>query len=198
MKHAEMRWIQMGIAAGMSASVLYPVLLFAPLPLVPTAVVAALLGPSIGLGSLGLSRLIRVHGASVAAAVGAIHNVLAGALFTSMLLVQLAVRTHSPESARSLVGVWLGIDVAWDVYIAIGTMCFAVAMVGHPRFGWLFAVPGFVLGLLVFVLNLIPFPVPPAEAGSFDIGPFVGLWYLAATIQAWRSLGWAAQRLGGP
>lgn len=62
----------------------------------------------------------------------------------------------------------------------------------------MFAVPGLSLGLLVIVLNLLPFPIPPAEAGSFDIGPFVGLWYLAATIQAWRSLPWVRQQLPVP
>ena len=90
-------------------------------------------------------------------------------------------------------GVWLGLDVAWDVYIGLGTLAFSWSMLHHPRFGWPFSASGFLLGLLVIVLNLIPFPVPPAEAGSFDIGPFVGLWYLATTIQAWRSLPWALQ-----
>lgn len=31
---------------------------------------------------------------------------------------------------------------------------------------WPFAVPGFLLGALVIVLNLIPFPVPPAQAAG--------------------------------
>ncbi len=33
------------------------------------------------------------------------------------------------------VAIWLGVDVAWDAYIGIGTVCFAVAMLRHPRFG---------------------------------------------------------------
>lgn len=192
---AEIRWIQMGIVGGLCASILYPVLLFAPLPLGMTAAVAALLGPAIGVGSLGLYYLVRLHGPSVAAGLGAVHNLIAGAVFTAMALVQLAVRARG-DGAHALVGVWLGLDVAWDVYIGLGTLAFGWAMRDHPRFGWTFAGPGLILGLLVIVLNLVPFPVPPAEAGSFDIGPFVGLWYLASTIQAWRSLSWARQRLG--
>lgn len=190
----EIRWIHVGIIGGICASILYPVLLLAPLPLAVTAGVAAFLGPAIGIGSLGLYRLIALHAPSVAAALGAIHNLIAGALFTCMALVQLAVRAQFPEPAPNLVGVWLGLDVAWDVYIGLGTLAFAWAMRHHPRFRWAFAAPGLALGLLVVVLNLIPFPVPPAEAGSVDIGPLVGLWYLAATIQAWRSLPWARQR----
>ena len=194
---SEIRWIQVGVAGGLCASVLYPTLLFAPLPLAATAAAAAFLGPAIGIGSLGLRKLISLQGSSVAATLGAISNVVAGALFTAMALVQLAVR-HSVQDAtlRSpIVGIWLGLDVAWDVYIGLGTIFFAWSMLRHPRFRWPFAAPGFVLGFLVLVLNLYTFPTPPAEAGSVDVGPFVGLWYLAATVQAWRSIGWARERL---
>jgi len=180
----EIRWIKTGVVARLCASLFYPLLLFAPLPLVATAAVAALLGPAIGIGSLGLRQLIRMHGESVAATLGAIHNSLAGGLFTAMVLVQLAVRHHVADLSGSseLVGVWLGLDVAWDIYIGLGTISFAWAMLSHPRFRWPFAVPGFGLGILVVLLNLHAFPIPPGEAGSIDVGPFVGLWYLDATV----------------
>ena len=93
----EIRWIKTGVVAGLCASLFYPLLLFAPLPLVATAAVAALLGPAIGIGSLGLRQLIRMHGESVAATLGAIHNSLAGGLFTAMVLVQLAVPLESVD-----------------------------------------------------------------------------------------------------
>lgn len=193
----EIRWIKTGVVAGLCASVLYPALLFAPLPLAATAAVAALLGPAIGIGSLGLRRVLTLHSESVAAELGAINNFLAGGLFTAMALVQLAVRHRASDSSGSLelVGVWLGLDVGWDMYIGLGTICFAWATLRHPRFGWLFAVPGLAVGLLVVVLNLLTFPTPPAEAGLVDVGPLVGLWYLGTTVQAWRSLDWARQQL---
>jgi hypothetical protein len=193
-EHVEIRWIKAGILGGLCASIFYPVLLFAPLPLPITAAVGAFLGPAIGVGSLGLYHVLKLHAPTVTGALGAVNNVIAGAVFTAMALVQLAVRARAPEAAGDLVGVWLGLDVAWDIYIGLGTLAFGWSMRHHPRFGWPFAAPGLVVGLLVIVLNLIPFPVPPAEAGSFDVGPFVGLWYLAATVQAWRSLPWAHQR----
>ncbi len=191
----EIRWIQVGIAGGLCASVLYPLVIFAPLPLPAVAVCAALLGPAIGAGSLGLRQLIRVSGSSVRATLAAVSNVIAGALFTIMAMVQLAVR-HSAEMVDPpMIGVWLGVDVAWDAYIGLGTLLFASAMQEHPRFRWPFALSGLILGAALLVLNFWHFPVPPAQAGSVDVGPFVGLWYLAATIQSWRSLGWARQRL---
>lgn len=193
----EIRLIQAGVVAGLCASVLYPAILFIPLPLAATAAVAAFLGPAIGIGSLGLRQVIALHGHSVAATLAAITNVVAGALITAMLLVQLAVRYGIAEAVPSahLVAVWLGLDVAWDVYIGLGTILFGLAMIGHPRFGWAFALPGLALGSLVLVLNFYTFPTPPAEAGSIDVGPFVGLWYLAATLQAWRSIAWARERI---
>jgi hypothetical protein len=48
-------------------------------------------------------------------------------------------------------------------------------------------------GLLV--LNLATFPLPPASAGSLDLGPVAGLWYLAITVQMFRSFGWAEARI---
>lgn len=190
------RWIQVGIVAGLCASVLYPMLIFTEFSPVVTAALAAGLGPAIGIGSVGLRELIRVERDSVSASLGAISNFTAGALFAAMALIQLAARSDATPGARELVGIWLGLDVAWDVYIGIGTVCFALAMRRHPRFRWPFAGPGLALGILVIVLNLLPFPTPPAEAGSVDVGPFVGLWYLAATVQTWRSLTWARARLG--
>ncbi len=192
-EETEIRWVKVGIVGGFAASVLYPLALFAPFPVPVTAVLGSLLGPAIGVGSLGLYRLIRLHGPSVAAALGAVHNLIAGALLTAMVLVQLAVRARAPERIGDVVGIWLGLDVAWDVYIGLGTLAFGWAMRRHPRFGWWFAAPGLVLGFLVVALNLVSFPTPPANAGLFDVGPFVGLWYLASTIQAWRSLRWARE-----
>jgi hypothetical protein len=68
-------------------------------------------------------------------------------------------------------------------------------MLRHPCYRLPFALSGFLFGSLVLILNLLTFPTPPAEAGSIDVGPFVGLWYLASTVQAWRSLGWAREKL---
>lgn len=195
----EIRWIKAGIAGGLAASVLYPALLILNGPPLAVTVIAAFLGLAIGVGSLGLRQLVDLHRRSVAAALGAISNYTAGALFTAMALVQLAVKQVGAETGISLApdleAVWLGLDVAWDNYIGVGTLLFALAVRGHPRFGWWFAGPGLVIGLGLIAMNLVTFPAPPSAAGLVDVGPFVGLWYLAATLQAWRSLGWARGRV---
>lgn len=192
----QLTWIRLGIGAGLGVSVVYPTLLLASLPLVPTASLAALMGPLLGLGSVGLWAFLRTAGSSATAFLGALSNLLAGALFCAMALVQLAVR-YGPEPAAGMVGIWLGLDVAWDVYIGLGTLAFALAMRRHPRLGRPFAWPGLLVGALVLIFNLATFPTPPAEAGLLDVGPLVGLWYLAVTLRLWASLGWVRERLVG-
>lgn len=187
-------FIRAGIASGLFTCIAYPLVGFAPLPLPVALVLVALLGPSLGAASLGLREALALHRRTVAGSVAALLNLVAGALLTAMLFVQLAVRQYAPgeDFPTKLVGVWLGLDVAWDVYIGLGTLLFSVAMLGHPRFGRVFAVPGLVIAVALLALNLATFPVPPGESGLVDVGPLVGLWYLAVTVRMWRSLAWAA------
>ncbi len=193
------QWIVAGIIGGLLAAVLYPAILLLPGPPSLVTVLASLLGLSIGVGSLGLMKLITLNEGSVLASLGAISNFTAGALFTAMALVQLAVKVVAIEAgiefSAQLDAVWIGLDVAWDVYISVGTVFFGWAMLSHPRFRWFFGVPGMLIGILLLAFNLLAFPVPPSSAGLIDLGPFVGLWYLAATIQTWMSLGWAKDQL---
>jgi hypothetical protein len=193
----EVRWIRTGAIAGVWACFAYPMAVFVPMPLRATAAVAASFGPALAIGCVGLWRLIRLYRPSVAASAAAGLNGLGGGLFAAMVLVQMAVghatggRTEGPLQA-----VWLGLDVAWDAYIGLGTVLFGVSMFGHPRFGRLFGTSGIVLALGLLASNLYTFPTPPANAGLVDFGPFIGLWYLAVSIQVWRSVGWAKAAAG--
>ncbi len=189
-------WMKAGVVGGLCASLFYPLLIFTPgAPFVMSVALAAFLGPAIGTASLGLHQLLRMGGRPVASALGAFHNVVAGGLLTAMLLVQLAVRHRAPESLGDMVGIWQGLDVAWEVYVGVGTVLFGYAMLRHPRFGWPYALPGLLIGLLLLVLNIATFPEPPDTAGLVDVGPLVGLWYLVVTIRLLASLGWARQQL---
>jgi len=194
--HAALRPVQIGIVSGLFACVAYPLVAFAHLPKLATTTLAAFFGPALGIASYGLYRLLEVETARTSARLGALLNALAGAMVTAMLLVQMAVGSVAgSEKVSTQVGaIWLGLDVGWDVYIGLGTICFAIAMVRHPRFGRAFAVPGLVIPVALLALNLYTFPTPPANAGLVDLGPAVGLWYLAVTVQMWRSLAWNRER----
>jgi hypothetical protein len=86
----------------------------------------------------------------------------------------------------------LGLDVSWDIFLLISLILIGVAMLHHPRFGKAFGWTGIFLAGLTLGLNLFTFPEPPGEAlGSlFDLGPLVGIWLLAVTIQMFRSIPW--------
>jgi hypothetical protein len=89
-------------------------------------------------------------------------------------------------------GIQLGLDVAWDLFLCLGTVLLAANMWNHPRFGRFYAVSGCVIAVALVVANLTVFPEPPGDAGSIDLGPVIGLWYLVVTTRLAMSRGWAA------
>ncbi|HEY4613555.1 MAG TPA: hypothetical protein VII11_11285 [Bacteroidota bacterium] len=208
----EERWIRVGIVAGFVACISYPVMSFVSMPLMAVLTVGSAFGPSLGIASVGLYYFFRLERETVAGQIGAIANLLAGALVTAMILVQLAIEVPQlkhieqfgkDESVQTMVRwIWkvdLGLDVAFDVFIGIGTFCFGLRMMKHPKFGALFGVVGMVIALVGLLgLNFYTFPNPPGESGfaAFEPGLYTGLWYLAVTIQMWRSLKWVRETGG--
>jgi len=90
----------------------------------------------------------------------------------------------------------LGMDVSWDIYIGVATVLLGWAIRRHPRFGPVFSAVTIAIGAVLLLLNLLTFPRPPGEAGSVDVGPLVGLWYLVLSIRVWTSLAWWDRRTG--
>jgi hypothetical protein len=87
----DVRWIQAGVIAGFLSCVIYPLVIFGRPPLPAAATLIAAFGPLLALASVGLQKLLGVHRRTVAAEAAALLNALGGALFSTMLLIQLAV-----------------------------------------------------------------------------------------------------------
>ena len=197
------KWIQIGIVCGLLVSALYPAVIFIPLPELAQTFLIMFFGPLLALSSVGLFHFIVLHKNSVAAQAAVVSNIIAGALISTMLLVQVAVRSSLPPEnngasewiRKSFDNVHLGLDVAWDVFICLGTLFFAVSMFNHPKLGKIFSLTGITISVLLIVLNAIPFPVPPADAGLFDIGPVAGLWYLAVTVAIILNFKWVKEKV---
>jgi hypothetical protein len=191
-------WVKAGIISGLLVTIVYPLLITVSMPLVLTVVLAGAFGPLLSAASVGLYQLMAARKRTVTLQLAVIFNVIAGTLVTTMLIVQMTLReflnihlADAPDpgaidmmrSGYSAADkVQLGLDVAWDIYIALGTVLFALNMLMHPRFGRVIGVAGILIGVLLLGFNLGTFPAPPAEAGSIDFGPLVGLWYLAVAI----------------
>lgn len=194
---ARLKAIKLGIVAGFFACLAYPLAAFGHLPKLPTTTLVACFGPALAIACYGLRRLLDQETPLVSSGLGLLLNALAGALFSAMGLVQLAVgyTAGSDKVSAQFVAIWLGLDVAWDTFVAFGTICFSIAMLRHARFGWAFAVPGIAVAAGLLGLHLYTFPTPPQNAGLVDLGPALGLWYLAVTIQMLRSVAWARNHL---
>lgn len=203
------RWARMAVPSGLLAVILYPLLLLAPLPLAVTALCGCLFGLALGAASAGLYHVLALHRRTVSAQAGAACNIIAGAVFSLMVVAQLSVnstlRTRLSEAKgedkqemlrlvwQSIDQVQLGFDVVWDFFLIAGTILLALNMARHPRFGLHFAMTGIGVALALLVLNFYTFPVPPGQGGLIDLGPAAGLWYLAVTVQVIRSLRWIDQ-----
>jgi len=202
----ERRWVEVGIIAGFIASLTYPIIIFVPLPRMLTITLGAAFGPSLAIASVGLYYFLKAEKETVANQIGGFSNIVAGAFVTAMIIVQLAIRMPQldhiekfgkDESLQTLIHwtwyVVLGLDVTFDVFIALGTFCFGLTRLSNPRFGKSFARKGFFIAVpFLLGLNFFTFPYPPRDAGLtiWDPGPPTALWYLAVTIQIWRSLKW--------
>jgi len=197
------KWIKLGIICGLLVSFIYPALIFIPLPEVVQTFLVMVFGPLLALSSAGLYHFIILHKKSLAATAAVVSNIIAGVLITTMLLVQIAIRTSQPPAIdeasnwiwESINRVHLGLDVAWDVYIFFGTFLFAVSMFKHPKLGKIVSLIGIIISVIMIILNAVSFPVPPGDAGLIDLGPLVGIWYLVVTILIIFNLKWVDEQL---
>ncbi|HET7855704.1 MAG TPA: hypothetical protein VFL41_04530 [Gaiellaceae bacterium] len=175
---------------GLLANVAYFVASALPHDASAVPVVASLIGPLIAGASVALYLLLSADRATLTGQLAAFANVAAGALVTAMLLVQLAVddveAELTPAVNDAFEHVEFGLDLSWDVFLVAGTILFGCAMLGDPRFGRWFGVSGIAVAAALYVLNFATFPTPPASDGLVDLGPAVGLWYAAVSIQALR------------
>lgn len=196
-------WAELGCVFGVLGMAAYAVASAVPMSPALQAVAVSIFGPGIAVASAGLYEVLRLHRSSVGLKIGLVANIAAGITVTMMLLAQIAfkrwleltfqsgpVATPASPAYQAANGLQIGLDVAWDVFLAIGTFLLALGMWTHPRFGRAFAIAGGVLAVLLLTLNFGTFPEPPAEAGLVDVGPLVGLWYLVVAIRIGFSLRW--------
>jgi hypothetical protein len=140
--------------------------------------------------SVTLYLFLATERATFAGLLAAIFNVVAGGLVTAMLLVQVSVdeveASLSPAVNDALEHVEFGLDLSWDVFLVAGTILFGCAMIANRRFGRVLGVSGIIVAVALYALNFATFPEPPASSGLVDLGPLIGLWYAAVSVQALR------------
>jgi hypothetical protein len=186
------QWAIMSVITGIGAVFSYTLLTILTGPYLAIVMLASAFGPLLAAASLGLYHVLSETGNPIVLQLAVMFNVLGAAIFTTMLLVQLAIgdqlqsigkETINLTSLRTaLVGVQLGMDVVWDIFISLGTLFFAISMLGDARFGLIIGIAGILIALALLFLNLWTFPTPPANKNLIDLGPLVGAWYLVVTL----------------
>lgn len=206
-------WTMIAIASGLLACFVYPLMVYVPLPRIAQVIFGASFGPALAVASCALARILQARRRAPSLELAAISNSLAGALVTAMIIVQLAVNYSTAPAAdeqltrlvkRRIWDVVLGLDVSFDVFIALGTLLFALNMMRDPRFGRVIGWAGaFISVVMLLGANFYYFPDPPRQHGFPEIGLFVGLWYLAVVLLIIRTLrqgraGAQSAAVGGP
>jgi hypothetical protein len=176
-------WVSIAVISSAAAAVSYALLLVLPNAPSLGVVVAFTFAAGLTAGSIALYHISTRAGPRPITLLAAAANGLAGALFVAMALVQVAIKSVTSSVSPEMQSIYWGLDVAWDLYVGAGTVGFSLAFFKDPWFkGW-FAVPGLLIASTLLVFNVTTFPAPPGSAGLIDVGPLVGLWYLAATVR---------------
>ncbi len=156
------------------------------------------IGPAIVVAMLSIGERLNRRLNTMLVRAGTVFMIIGFAFFTLMLTMQQALFAEydrlrelaATEEARgALRGPFLladqaqlGTDVAFDIFGALGIILISVALF---RIGWFARAVG-AYGLAtaggLLVLNLWFFPVPPAEAGSVDLGPLTSLWCIGLVV----------------
>jgi hypothetical protein len=137
----------------------------------------------ITVSSIGLYHILGGATGSRLALIAAVANVVAAAQLLAMIMVQQSVWATVDQPDAALKAVWWGLDVAWDLYLGTGTILFALSMFRKRGLGAWLAVPGLLISGPFLIFNIATFPQPPDVAGLVDLGPVVGLWYLAVFVR---------------
>jgi hypothetical protein len=201
----QQRLVRLGATAGLIGCLMYGIRNF-PLPDLLGQWLFMFFGPVLVVAYVGIYPFMARPRPTISALLGSVFGVIAAATNMMFAVVQLNnlhylrgfIGSAASEVEREqwrdiLAGVFTvqnGLNYVADFFFDWTIFLWAMLMWRHPKFGKLFALSGVVAGGLHFGQKLATFPVPPSEAGLFDAGPLIGLWYAAVCIQVLRHVGW--------
>lgn len=117
---------------------------------------------------------------------GSIAFTICAIFLSAQLAVQIEVKpaADAPNQAilklikESIRVIDMGMDVAWDMFIGTYLVLFLFSTRRIAALKW-WGMTGGVLGIALMVFNVYTFPIPPANSGLFDLGPFIALYLFA-------------------
>ncbi|HBS28999.1 MAG TPA: hypothetical protein DEB06_06015 [Phycisphaerales bacterium] len=198
-------WARAAGVLALAAAGLYLFVVLVRLPGFVDRPLSFALGPLMALGSYAGARALTLQRRNLAAELGGVAGVIAGAMHNAMMVVQQtmfafagrAIRAAESDEAREALrtayratnSVQLGLDIAWDGLIGVSTALFGVALLKWGRKSAAYGVLGVLVALAFYSNNMVTFPTPPADGGSIDLGPLAGFWFLGFGIILWFRFG---------
>lgn len=179
---ADRPWAVTAGLAGIAGIASYVLLITLDTSAAVSVLLAALFAFGFALTGVGLHLGVTGAVSPRLSLLGAIANAAAAVELLAMVLVQIAVKAVAPHPGQTMTAIWLGLDVAWDLFGGVGTVLFGIALWRHPRFSPAIGLGGILTATVLLILNVATFPLPPKDAGWFDAGPFVALWYVVLCV----------------
>lgn len=202
----EKSFVTLGLAAGTAAVVMYLARSLFPLPDFLGVAFFIFFGPALVVAFLGFYPFLSKPGPSIAGFLATVFGVIAGAVNMMFAVVQMTnlhyiarhIRAAESQAAKEawqniLNGVFTvqnGLNYVSDFFLDWTAFLYAVVMWDHPKFGKIFSILSVLAVGPHFVMKLITFPEPPAEAGLFDAGPLVAIWFAIVLVQVARNINW--------
>ena len=161
-------------------------------------VLAFAIGPVAIFGVLSLTRELSKEVKGSLLRIATVFLVIAFALLNLMIVVQQSIFSYfqtyfneadgeaAKDSLRMILKgvnpVQLGIDVSFDIFYCLGIIMLSAVILRLSLAHKVLATYGILSSGALLVLNLWTFPVPPADAGLIDFGPFTALFWITLII----------------
>jgi len=182
---------------GISATTVFLAKTFIPMPSFPHLLLCMSFGPLVIAGSPGMAKFLKQSRPSMLVDAGALFAIVAAAFHLSMVCVQatnliilrerIAAADEGAKAAlrQILSGVFtvqLGLCFCWDLLIGLATLLFCSVLWRRGTGAAALACAGALIAVTFLAMKLSTFPIPPAEAGLFDLGPGLGAWFLLFSV----------------
>ena len=150
-------------------------------------VLGVLFGPCLTVAVYAFRRRLEGLGAKHAAALAFQFVSLGAVLLTIMVCVQSAMQTSEGYVEAALDLSQRALDVSWDVFFGLGTICFAAGLARLSRLAFVISLLGGLTSVAFLSANLIAYPRFPSELGWPDLGPAMLGWYVFAAFPLQKS-----------
>ncbi len=148
-------------------------------------------GPLFMISHIGLYLFFKKHQNSFYNLLAMLFHILAGAAVLLCNIIQKSVFTIGKDYGAIENGIskeiirttyklgnltQLAIDYYFDVLVSIATLFIALAILKQQFYWKWLVIPGIIISIGGLVVNTIKFPIPPADSGLFDPGPFYAIY----------------------